>query len=304
MLYRNDWAQVDTDVEQAIRIALSSEDRGALNVLAQQLTTPLVLSDRGMEPIELYHRTVLDGLGEDISIVRAGACAVLGGIKWLRGELVTAAENAREARVLSQELGGLVWNDIGWDLVLLGEALLRADYAAFERRWRARLPAYEGTAARQWLVNYLYLRGRTLWIQERWDELYDSAGRASDTEIDFEPPESVIARQMFAALLSLHEGDFKQAETILLEVADVQERFRAVRIFFDVRFLLAHLYVAWGRPESALGVLGPLLAVLAEQDAPGFVLQEGRYVAPLLRLAVEKDVQPEFAGRTLGYFDA
>ena len=236
-------------------------------------------------------------------MVRAGALSVLCGIQWLRGDLEKAVADARASRALSQQLGGLVWNDIGWDIVLLAEAQLRADYATFERRWGARLPAYEGTAARQWLIPYLFFQGRTLWMQQRWDELHELARRASVTEIDFEPPESHIGRRMFVALLSLHEGDHRQAETTLLEAAAIQKRFRAVRVFFDVRFLLAHLYLAWPRPGDALGVLDPLLTMLARQGAPGFILQEGRYVMPLLQLAVEHDVQPALAEPALRLFD-
>jgi ATP/maltotriose-dependent transcriptional regulator MalT/class 3 adenylate cyclase len=303
MLYRNNWAQVDADTAKAMHIALSSEDHGAINVLAHQLTTPLILGEQGIEPIEHYHQTVLAGIGEGLSVVRAGALAVLSQIQWLRGDLEKGVENARASRELSRQLGGLVWMDMGWDMVLLADALIQADYATFERRWRGRVPVYEVTAARQWLVLYLYFQGRALWMHERWDDLHELARRASVTEIDFEPPESIIARQMFAALLSLHEGGYKQAETILLEAAAVQQRFRAVRVFFDVRFLLAHLYLAWGRPEDALGVLQPLLTTLAQQGAPGFILQEGRYVAPLLRLAVEHDVVPAFAEQALRLFD-
>jgi tetratricopeptide (TPR) repeat protein len=304
MLYRNDWAQVDADTAKAMHIALSSEDPGAINVLARQLTTPLVLGEQGIEPIEHYHKTVLAGLGTGGSVVRAGALAVLSHIQWLRGDLEKGVEYARASRALSRQLGGLVWMDLDWDIVLLADALIQADYATFERRWRGRVPVYEDevSAARQWLVAYLYLQGRALWMQERWDDLHELAGRASVTEIDFEPPESFVARQMFAALLSLHEGDYKQAETILLEAEAVQQRFRGGRAFFDVRFLLAHLYLAWDRPEHALGVLQPLLTTLARQGAPGFVLKEGRYVAPLLRMAVEHDVQPAFAGAALRLF--
>jgi LuxR family maltose regulon positive regulatory protein len=303
MLYRNNWAQVDADTARAMRIALASQDPGAINVLARQLTTPLILGEQGIGPIERYHRTILADLSESVSVVKAGTLAVLSNIQMLRGNLEQAVDNARQARAISQQLGGLVWMDMGWDMVLLADALIHADYTTFERRWRARLPVYEGTAARQWLIVYLYLQGRTLWMQERWDDLHELTRRASVTEIDFEPPESFIARQMIAALLSLHEGDYKQAETILLEAAAGQQRARHVRGWFDVRFLLAYLYLEWGRSEDALAVLRPLLTTLTQQGTPGFVLQEGRYVVPLLRLAVEHSVQPAFAEEVLRLFD-
>lgn len=302
MLYQDDWAQVDADASKAMQLALSSRDPGAINVLAHQLTTPLVLGEGGIEPIERYHRTVLDGVGPSAPVVRAGTMAVLSQLQWLRGDLEAAVANAREARTLSRQLGGLVWMDMGWDSVLLSDALVREDYAAHERRWRERVPVYENTGARQWLIVYLYLHGRVLSMQARWEDLRELAGRARTTEIDFEPPESFIARGMFAALLALNAKDYEQAEKVLLEALVGQKRARHVRIFFDVRFLLAHLYLAWGRPGDALATLGPALHASAEAGAPGLVLQEGPFVMPLLELAVEHDVHADFAREVLDLF--
>lgn len=303
MLYQNNWAQVDADTKQAMEIALASEDPGAINVLAHQLTTPLILGEQGIEPIERYHRTVLAGLGDEDSVVWEGTVAVLSTFKWLRGDLEEAVEMAREARVVSRQYGGLVWMDIGWDLVLLADALVRADYDSFERHWQARVRVYEETGARQWLIVYLCLQVRALWMQKRRDALHALARRARVTAVDFEPPESVIARQTIEALLMLHNSNYKQAETLLLEAAAGQRRARHIRIFFDVRFLLAHLYLERERPGDALAVLQPLLSRLAQKDTPGLVLQEGPYVVPLLHLAIERDVQPAFAEAVLRLFD-
>ena len=303
MLYQNNWAQVDADTARAMRVARASEDPGAINVLARQLTTPLILGEQGIGPIERYHQRVLAGLGESVSVVKAGTLAVLSNIQMLRGNLEQAVANARQARAISRQLGGLVWMDMAWDQVLLAEALVHEDYNTYERHWLARLPAYEGTAARQWLIIYLYFQGRALWMQQRWDDLTELTMRANATEIDFEPPESFIAREMLATLASLRAGQYKRAESILLEAIAVQQRARHVRIFFDVRFLLSHLYLERNRPEDALTILRPLLTMLAQQEAPGFVLQEGQYLVPLLRLAVKHDVQPAFAEEVLRLFD-
>lgn len=302
-LYQNQWAQVDADIGRAIEVALTSEDAGAINVLAHQLTTPLVLGERGIGPIRRYHETILAGLSEEPSVVRAGTVAVLSNIKLLQGALEEAVAMAREARAISAQFGGLVWMDIAWDQVLLADALIGADYAIFERRWQARVAAYEETAARQWLIVYLYLLARAQWMKDDEEQMRALARRAEATEIAFEPPESLIARQMFAALLALQDGKYRRAETILLEAERGQQRARHLRIFFDVRFMLAHLYLAWERPEDALAVLQPLLATLSREGAPGLALQEGPYVLPLLKLAAERDVEPAFAQDVLRLFD-
>ena len=302
-LYQNEWAQVDADTGRAMEIALTSEDAGAINVLAHQLTTPLVLGERGIGPIRQYHETILAGLDDEPSVVRAGTVAVLSQIRWLQGEPEEAVAMAREARALSAHFGGLVWMDIAWDQVLLADALIREDYATYERRWRARVAAYQETGLRQWLILYLYLLARLQWMRGNADALRALARRAETSEISFEPPESLISRQMFSALLALHEGEFRRAETSLLEAERGQRRARHMRIFYDVRFLLAHLYLAWERPEDALAVLQPLLATLDQEGAPGLVLQEGRYVLPLMRLAAEEGMSSPFVEEVLQLFD-
>lgn len=220
-----------------------------------------------------------------------------------QGELEEAVAMAREARALSAHFGGLVWMDIGWDQVLLADSLIREDYVTYERRWRARVAAYEETGLRQWLILYLYLLARLQWMRGNADALRALARRAEKSEISFEPPESLVSRQMLTALLALHEGAFRRAETILLEAEQAQRRARHMRIFYDVRFMLAHLYLAWERPDDALAVLQPLLATLAQEGAPGLVLQEGPYVLPLIELAAKKGVQPAFAREVLRHFD-
>lgn len=303
MVYQNNWSQVDADAARAMQIALSSQDRGAINILANQLTTPLILGESGMAPIELYCQTILTLVGDGVSVARAGNLSLLCSIQFLQGDLKAAAVNARRARKLSQQLGGFVWMDMGWDLVLLADTLIRADYAGFDRLWRARLPRYEDTAARQWLIVYLFLRSKALWMQNRGDELRRLATRTDITVIDFEPPESQIARQMMMALLSLHEKRYAQAQTALLEACASQQRARQIRVFFDARFLLARLYYEWERPDEALETLRPVLSMLAQQNTPGFILQEGRYVTALLRLAKERGLQPALVKKALQLFD-
>ncbi|MDX1688458.1 MAG: LuxR C-terminal-related transcriptional regulator, partial [Candidatus Promineifilaceae bacterium] len=303
MLYQNRWDVVDSDIAEATEITLTSEDVGAINVMAQQLTAPLVLGRRGIGPVRRYHETILAGLGDEPSVVRAGTVAALSNIKLLQGEIEEAVKMAREARAMSVQFGGLVWMDMAWDQVLLADALIGADYATFEGRWQARLAAYEETAARQWLIVYLYLLARAQWMKGDEEQVRALARRAEATEIALEPPESLIARQMFAALLALQTGEYRKAETLLLDAVRGQERARHVRIFFDARFMLAHLYLAWERPDDALAILQPLLATLSQEGAPGLALQEGPYVLPLLELAAERGIEPAFVQNLLRLFD-
>jgi LuxR family maltose regulon positive regulatory protein len=298
-LYQNDWARVDAETEIAMQVTLTSEDWDAMNVLAHQLRSPLVLGAQGIPPIERYCQKVLAGLDEGATVVHAGTYALLGYIHFLRGKLDEAVQTARLAQHVSQKLGGFVWMEMEPDQVILNHAHIRADYSAYERYWQAHLPAYEQGGLRQWLICYMYMQGRALWLQDRQTEARALAELMAATEITNEPPESQIARNMMTALLALFEGRFKVAEATLRGSIGSQQAARQSRGFGDARFLLAHLYQTWRRPEDALAVLQPLLAECEQQGTPGWILQEGAYVVPLLQLAVAQNVHPEFAQATL-----
>jgi LuxR family maltose regulon positive regulatory protein len=298
-LYQNDWTRADAETQTAMQVTLTSEDWDALNVLAHQLRSPLLLGAQGIPPIERYCQKVLAGLDEGTTVIHAGTYALLGYIHFLRGNLDEALETARQAQHVSQQLGGFVWMEMEPDQVILNHALIRADYAAYERYWQAHLPAYERGGLRQWLICYTYMLGRALWLQDRQTEARALAERMAATEITNEPPESQIARNMMTALLALFDGRFKEAEAILQDSITIQQRARQSRGFGDARFLLAYLYREWQRPADALAVLQPLLAECEQQGTPGWILQEGAYVVPLLQLAVAQNVHPDFAQATL-----
>lgn len=303
MYYQENWAQVDLDTTTAMQIALSTDDPDAIAQLARTLTPGLMVSNQGLGPIERYHRAILSRLDERPSMVRAGTLAALGLIGALRGDRGQAVEMAREAHELSARFGGLLYMDVMCDLVLLTEALALEDYAAFERRWQARESAYEQTGARQWLILYLHAQAAALWLQGRGEELRALVERVEGTEIASEPPESIAARQLILSMWRLHEGAYQKAEAILLDVVDAQRRSRAARGWLDARFLLAHLYLEWKRPEDALALMKPLLTELGQRKIPGYAFLQGPHVVPLLRLAVENDVQVEVAIKALAMFE-
>lgn len=99
--------------------------------------------------------------------------------------------------------------------------------------------------------------------------------------------------------LALFDDDFQVAEALLRESAVIQRQARQVRIWGDPRFLLAHVYYEWRRPEDAVAVLRPVLAECEQRGTPGLIMQEGVYVIPLLQLAISESAHPDFAQATL-----
>jgi tetratricopeptide (TPR) repeat protein len=134
--------------------------------------------------------------------VQAGAYLLLGVINFLRGQLDEALQLATRARKISRQLGGFVYLDLGIDLIFLYNALIRADYGAFERYWRNHLPRYEQLrGVRQWLACYLYMQGRALWLQDRLAEAQEIHARMVAAERPQDIPENHIVRAMMSGLL-------------------------------------------------------------------------------------------------------
>lgn len=303
-VFQNDWDEVDAEVEQAIHIALEADDRGAFNVLAHQLREPLTLGARGVTLIEYYCRTVLERVDEEMSVVHAGSYALLGAIHLLRGELDQALNKARQAAKISRQLGGFSWLEMEVDRVELGFALIRGRYDVHEGYWQERLPSYETTGLRQWLICYLFQRARALWLQDRRHDLRRLAERASVTQVDHEPPESHLFRYAIQSLVSMIDGDPEAAEIALQTAIGLQAQSRQSRFFGDPRLLLARLFRDRRRLQDALAVLKPLLREWAETNTPGWLLQEGHYVIPLLRLAEAEGLETDFARHTLSLMSA
>jgi DNA-binding NarL/FixJ family response regulator len=77
----------------------------------------------------------------------------------------------------------------------------------------------------------------------------------------------------------------------MLAAVEAEDALRLVNILGSARVTLACLYLQLRRPEQALHAAEPALAACARDRLPGPILFEGRRIAPLLRLAIDRGVQ-------------
>jgi LuxR family maltose regulon positive regulatory protein len=295
-LYQGNWAQVETNVDEAIRVTLESGEPGAFNILALQLRALFALAPGGVERLERYCRAALSRFGEGVGPVQTGAHSLLGAICLMRGRLDEAIREAERALALSAQLGGYVYLDNEVDLVLTFASWGRGDYAAAERHLKARWARVEGTpAARPWLVSFLGLIGRSQWMQGHLNEARQTfvGMQAGATPQDL--PDATLFLALMRALLEISDRHYAAAERTLRQALELQHKFRHTPFYGNVRSLLAYLYLQWNRPEDALAELSPILSECERRGMPGLILKEGSIMPPLLRLAIEQHRHVDFA---------
>jgi len=302
-LYQGNWAQVEPNVDEAIRVTLESGEPGAFNVLALQLRVPFALAPGGVERLERYCRAALSRFGEGVGPVQAGAHSLLGAICLMRGRLDEAVSEAERAMALSAQLGGYVYLDNEVDIVLTLTSWAQGDYAAAERHLKARWPRIEGTpAAKPWLVNFLGFIGRSQWMQGHLDKTRQTFARMQAAATPQDLPDATLFSALTRALLEISDRRYVAAERTLRQALELQHKFRHTPVWGNARSLLAYLYLQWNRPQDALAELSPMLSECERRGMPGLILQEGSIMPPLLRLAIEQRRQMDFAAQLLDTF--
>lgn len=298
-VYQNDWPRVSAELRAAIQVARESGERGAYTVLGYQLRGVLCLADDTLELLHRYGEHVLARFGYRPGVAPAGACCLLALLNLLQGNLEQAKTLYKQAAQMSRQVGGLVYVDVEIAMVHLMLALWQQDYALFEHEWREQLPKFKQTGDGRYYSCYLNQLARVYWLQNRLNEAGELYTRMQAAKQSREVPENKVARLLAGAMLDISRRDFSSAETLLQKAVAMEQAARQSLVWGNARILLAHLYRLCGRPDDALATFRPVLNRFEAAGLPGLCLVEGSVAEPLLRLAVERDVQPAFARRAL-----
>jgi LuxR family maltose regulon positive regulatory protein len=221
-----------------------------------------------------------------------------------RGDWLRAIETAEEAISISERFGSGIWMSASIGTLppmchaFQGHSQLADE--EFERHYRRLSQPDMDNYAPTFLTVFFFWLGRVRWQQGRLDEAQTAyhrlEGLAGPHEWSFAPG----LRAMLGALLALAEGQDQHAEALLQQAAAIQDRLRFTMMFSNAHLLLAYLYWQQGQTEAALAQLAPVLAEYEQENLPGLLMWEGdKLAAPLLRLALQAGLQPDFAARTL-----
>ncbi len=309
---QGNWPQTIRDIDAALAVAAASSDLQTLNVVANNFTGPFTVLPGGLERAERLWQ-LLDSRSRGQSLpLQAAAHGLLALIHLWRGRWSQALTSADQAIALSQQFGGGLWMNASLGALQPICHALQGDIVTADRLFadlfgKLAHPAASRIAA-TFKPGFLFWQGRVCWLQA-WGNP-DQSGHLSKAQAIYgqlealagpqEWPFAPALRAMLGALLALAEGQPAQAEQLLGQAVEIQDRLRFTVLFSNTRVLLAYLHLHQGRQAEALAGLAPVLAEYEQQNTPGLMMWEGSpVVVPLLRLAVERECHAAFAGRVL-----
>lgn len=299
------WPAVMADLESAVGLAEQKPTPPLLHALTENVIWgPFTVLPGGVALAERLARLIERQSGAADLPVQAAAQQLRALIACWRGDWAQAIAAADQALHISDQYGGrlAMMASIG-SLPSICYALLGQNDEAdrrFEEEQRALIQPGAENFGPTFLTVFYFWRGRVRWHHGRLEEARADYRALEATGGPLEWPYVPAMRAMLAALLALTDGDFRRAETLLREAIAIQERLRFTVMFSNAHILLAYLYWQQSQLDAALTQLAPVLAEYEQEDVPGLLMWEGgKVTAPLLQLAWQTGLHPEFAARAL-----
>ena len=300
-LLRSDWTRAEADLEAALAVVRRCGEPLVWLMLALLLKQPFAVLPGGLERIERFCRQATAFVEDPISLLPLAVGELMAFVHLWRGRLEQAAQAGEGALALREQVGSPAF--LGVDAATLAAVAhaARGDYAAAGRFFEVLRPQVEAIPLLNQVLktSLLYLRGRVLWSQGRWEKARQLYARMCAAAGPGEWPAAPVLRLMMRGLLEMAEGRYAEAGRSLREAASLERQVRLSTLYGSARLLLARLYVEWDRPQDALAELRPVLAACEREGTPGLILQEGAVIVPVLRLAVERGVHVPFTAHLL-----
>lgn len=296
-LVAGEGGQAVADVDAAITAAERSADPAAPPALAALCSGFLIGLPGGLARADRLGR-LLAARGAPGPAALARAWAAI----WRDDWDLAAAERGRALAAL--DVGGPL-SAAHAELLLQGCLCAAAggDEAAAEARCAELLAAVErpGGLGQAWRITVLHGLARACWLRGRHDELRAAHRRMLAALPEASWPTDGALCQEIGALARLAEGQAEAALAALRPVAEDQARQALSPVLGDPRWHLAHAYLRAGQAERARSTLGPALAALRREEAPGRLRWQGpRLAAELLRLRAGGGPSADFVAAALG----
>lgn len=283
-------AEANAQVDEALALAAKSGDDAAWRPLALGFTLELAVLPGGLQ----HCQTIAQQSGklaptrdDELRLARLAQQAM---VAWLHGRLDEVLAAQRQALALAP-LETASWPTPLNDLMGLAISAHTA-----RREYEQAQQALDMQTARLRHAGSGPLRAaRLLFRQARLDWLRGqgaaSSGLAQARELlaaQSEHPWAAVLTPTLAGLSALVESRYDLAEQHLRQAAAAEAATPGARLLVQPSLLLAHALHAQGAVEPALEALIPVLETCRREHTPGFVVQEGAAVIPLLRLAAQQ----------------
>jgi LuxR family maltose regulon positive regulatory protein len=293
-----DWAQAETDFDEAIKLIEGSDGIDPLDLVTYYLMDlTFVFLPGGLEHLKRICARAKTQFGGVISPSRLAIEEMTMILHLFQGQLTESISSGEKALDLREQLGGHPFSDADVVLFLIIAHAIRGNYAAAEPLFaNLSLVRNSGNPPPSSAAFFLFLAGRVRWLQGRLREareLYAQMCALEDPER--ETPDAEVYRTWMWSLLAMAEGRYAEAERALRQPEILDQRDRCSTIGGSTRLMLARLYWEQDRRQEALAELSLALAFYRQLGIPWPILAEGQSIVPSLRKAVEQGVQKRYA---------
>ena len=300
-----DWPNATDHIRAGINLVLQSSDQGTTSIVVQALGPELIFNDGGLATFKplmdyLSVRTVSDNWPMLLNLHLMG-----GWIQYFQGRPDAAENKSRVAQKIIDQIGPMGWPD--GHVACLELTLLRwqKQFAHMMDRIEIILQGLPSDNVAGYFKEYfLYLQGQAAILQNQMDVAKNSLERLK--ALEFQSYFGVQTQELAALLegqICIAETRWVVGEELLSQAAEMQCQVRHTVWNPHPRISLARLYQLQNQPDRALSELRSVLAEVVHFQAPGMLLQEGPTIVPLLRLAVERRLQPDLVEPVLALYN-
>jgi ATP/maltotriose-dependent transcriptional regulator MalT len=149
----------------------------------------------------------------------------------------------------------------------------------------------------------LYFQARARWHSGKIDGLRETH-EAAMTPNPAEAPPVAVYRFLIRGMMHMAERAYAQAEQAFREAVREEDGFPMTRSTCSARVMLAYALLTRGRIDEAMEIFSPYLKESEADNAPGRLMYENPIVQPLLRQAVERNIQRPYVEKLMALMGA
>ena len=299
-MYR--WQEATDHLQQMFEMVQAQGDENAFRMVSPHLGINIYFTDLGTAPFKVFCQQAKRYF-KNSRIIQMGATLQLGTIAALEGRIEEAMQHATVATEISQQLGGFGYVDqnIGFvhGLVAMASDNDQAIKNALEMGLRY---ADERGQFRAALVGLAYFNGRIAWLKKNPQRIKEMGLLIDSVDDQLQSLETEAIQALLAGYLADLDGRFAVAEQSIRRAVALQNTYKHPALTGSAGLVLAELYFKWKRPFEALALLQPELLKWKRLGTPGIVLMQGQVILPLLKLAQQENIEPEFIAHLLTLF--
>jgi len=293
--------QAATDFEAIWDIVRPIRDPAQLFHLLLYLNPLLALLPGGVKRLEYLCQRLSANLEQHSLFFQQIVTGFWALVHLWHGQLAQSIQAGEKSLAFSEQLGEGVVVDLDVMLALASAYAAQGEYAAALRYLSLIFEGVKQATLPPAIVSLLlYAQGRALCFQGERDEACQVCCQLEAWGEATESHTAAVLCAMLHGLLALADGDCRRAEESLRAAVALQRAPSLSEWGSNARLLLAHLYLEMDRADDALAEFVPVLARHRREHSPGFILQEGPLIVPLLHLAVQRQgTYAPFAARLL-----